>query len=345
MTISTNIRLPAEWEKHSKTIIAWPDFGDSLMSNYPHVTWGMLEMVRVLSQYEEVVVLVPSAGIKTELEGILTLFSAGTHFTIKISETEDLWMRDAAPTAVIQDNSKVSLIVWGSRKVAPIRNRVADFVSASENLECITALSPKTNASFILEGGMFDTDGLGSLLVTEECLFSDKVTRGNEINKADYEEIFLKFLGINNTFWLPFGLANDTTNGHIDNVARFLRPGVIALAKTDDPASPHYERLLKNKEYLLEESQRRDGGLEFIEIHLPDAISFDDQTLPASYLNFYIANDVVLVPTFNDPFDILALDQIQENFPERKVIGIHARQLIVGSGTVHCLTQQLPALD
>ncbi len=195
----------------------------------------------------------------------------------------------------------------------------------------------------VLEGGSIDVNGRGCLLTTEECLLSDVQARNPGMGREDIEYVFREFLGVRRTLWLKNGIAGDDTHGHIDDLARFTDPRTVVIASEEDPAEQNYEPLKENLA-LLREMRDQDGEPLRVEtLPMPEPVFFNGQRLPASYANFYIANGLVLVPTFNDPNDRIALNKLAELFPDRKVIGIASTDLVLGLGTLHCMTQQQPA--
>ena len=195
----------------------------------------------------------------------------------------------------------------------------------------------------VLEGGGIDVNGAGSILTTEECLLSSVQQRNPGLNRQDYEKVFASYLGAAHTLWLRHGIAGDDTHGHVDDLARFTDARTIVIASEADPAEANYEPLKENLA-LLRGMRDQDGEPLRVEtLPMPEPVFFDGQRLPASYANFYIANTVVLVPTFNDANDIIALNTLAELFPDRKVIGIGSTDLVLGLGTLHCMTQQQPA--
>ena len=195
----------------------------------------------------------------------------------------------------------------------------------------------------VLEGGSIDVNGAGAILTTEECLLSPIQARNPGMSREDIESIFAGYLGATHTLWLGRGIAGDDTHGHIDDLARFTDPHTVVIVSEADPADVNYEPLRENVA-LLGEMKDQDGRPLRVEtLPMPEPVFFDGQRLPASYANFYIANGLVLVPTFNDPNDRVALNKLTELFPDRKVVGIAATDLVLGLGTLHCMTQQQPA--
>jgi agmatine deiminase len=192
----------------------------------------------------------------------------------------------------------------------------------------------------VLEGGSIDVNGCGSLLTTEECLLSDIQARNPGLTREEMESVFAEFLGATNTLWLKNGIAGDDTHGHIDDLARFVDPATVVIAVEEDPLDANYAPLEENFRLLKQMSDQDGNPLKVVPLPMPRPVYFSRQRLPASYANFYIANGIVLVPTFNDPNDRIALNTLAGVFPGREVIGIHAVDLVLGLGTLHCLTQQ-----
>ncbi len=195
----------------------------------------------------------------------------------------------------------------------------------------------------MLEGGSIDVNGRGSLLTTEECLLSPIQARNPGLSRADIERVLRNYLAATNVLWLKNGIAGDDTHGHVDDLARFVNPTTIVVASEDDKSDANYEPLKENYQILKLMADERERPLNIVRLPMPRPIYFDGQRLPASYANFYIANQLVLVPTFNDPADRLALNALAKLFPDREVRGIHCLDLVLGLGTLHCMTQQQPA--
>jgi agmatine deiminase len=195
----------------------------------------------------------------------------------------------------------------------------------------------------VLEGGSIDVNGAGTVVTTEECLLSPIQARNPGLTRADMEAIFAQFLGARHTLWLNHGIAGDDTHGHVDDLARFVDARTIVIANEADPSDINYEPLRENLAKLREMRDQDGQSLRVETLPMPQPVFFDGQRLPASYANFYIANRLVLMPTFNDPNDRVALDKLAELFPGREVVGIAATDLVLGLGTLHCMTQQQPA--
>jgi len=204
---------------------------------------------------------------------------------------------------------------------------------------------PLIDGRIVLEGGSIDVNGRGTLITTEECLLDPKVQARNPgLSRYEIENVFRETLGITNTLWLGKGIAGDDTHGHVDDLCRFVNPTTVVLCRETDPKDVNYKPLAENRERLQGMHLERGASIELIDLPMPAPSYFDGVRLPASYANFYIANAAVLVPTFNDPKDRVALGILAELFPDRPVVGIHAVDLVWGLGTLHCLTQQEPKL-
>jgi agmatine deiminase len=197
----------------------------------------------------------------------------------------------------------------------------------------------------MLEGGGIETDGRGTMLVTEEWLLSDVQVRNPGFTRADYERLFAETLGITKTIWLGEGCVGDDTHGHVDDIARFVAPGVMVLAHEEDPSDENHARSADNLERVKHATDAEGNPIRVVTLPYPRPVVMDGTRLPASYANFYIANGVVIVPTFNDANDRIALHTLAELLPQRRVVGIHAVDLVWGLGTLHCLTQQQPAAN
>jgi agmatine deiminase len=242
----------------------------------------------------------------------------------------------------------VAWVNWDFNAWAKYDNYECDVLvgAALERATSLARVEPirrDTNARLVLEGGGIDTDGQGTLLVTEEWLLSDTQVRNPGMSRAGYERAFAEWLGITHTIWLGAGCVGDDTHGHVDDIARFVAPGVVVLAHESNPADANHARSADNLARLRAAKDARGSSLRVVTLPFPRAVTMDGVRLPASYANFYIANGVVIVPTFNDVNDRVALNTLAECFPDREIVGIHSVDLVWGLGTLHCLTQQQPA--
>jgi agmatine deiminase len=263
--------------------------------------------------------------------------------------TDRVWLRDSAPIGVMDASGEPVLLNWAFNAWAKYENW-QDDARVGEAIERVTGLPrevptrPDTGERLVLEGGGVEVNGKGLLLVTEEWLLSDVQVRNPGLGREEYEQIFRKWLGITRTIWLGEGCVGDDTHGHIDDVARFVAPDTVVVAVEDDPADDNHARSIDNVRRLEAAAGASDvGPLRIVRIPFPRPVVMDGMRLPASYANFYIANGVVLVPTFNDAHDRIALNTLAEFMPRHRVVGIHAVDLVWGLGTIHCLTQQEPA--
>jgi agmatine deiminase len=339
-------RFPAEFEPHAATWIAWPHHEPDWPGKLAPIPWVYAEIVRVLAAHERVEILCHDEMVKADAEKALAAHDVAPNYRLHVVPNDRVWLRDSAPTGVIGDDGKVSLANWRFNAWAKYDNYALDE-KVGAAVERITALArfepkrPDTGARVVLEGGAIDTDGQGTLLVTEECLLSPIQERNPGLSRDGYERVFRESLGIRHTIWLGEGCVGDDTHGHVDDIARFTAPGVVVLAYEEDPADENHLRSADNLERLELVAGRR-GALKIVKLPYPRPVIMDGQRLPASYANFYVANGVVIVPTFNDRNDRVALNTIADLFPGRQVVGIHAVDLVWGLGTQHCLTQQQP---
>ena len=344
---SVGFRMPAEWEPHEATWLAWPHETTDWPGKFAPIPWVYGEIVRHLSRVERVRILVEDAEIEQKARRVLKKcgaeLAAVEFLTIK---TDRSWTRDFCPIFVRANDGEHAILNWRFNGWAKYAN--------AENDDCVAELlgrrfawrmwSPEwCGARVVLEGGSIDVNGRGSMLTTEECLLSAAQARNPELGREDMERIFRDYLGVRNTLWLRNGIAGDDTHGHVDDLARFSDPHTVVIAAEYDPAELNFEPLKENLA-LLREMRDEDGSPLRVEtLPMPEPVYFDGQRLPASYANFYIANGLVLVPTFNDMNDRMALNKVAELFPSRRVIGIAATDLVLGLGALHCMTQQQPA--
>lgn len=339
--------MPAEWERHEATWIAWPHHEPDWPGKLAPIPWVYAEIVRVLHAFERVEILCHDEDVRAAAEHHLSAHGVEGNYRLHLVPNDRVWLRDSAPTAVLGDTGAVSLVNWRFNAWAKYDNfardaLVGEAVADITGLPRIEPLRPDTSEPVVLEGGAIDADGEGTLLVTEECLLSTVQQRNPGLSRDDYERVFHEYLGIRQTIWLGEGCVGDDTHGHVDDVARFVAPGIIVLAYEEDPADDENHRRSADNMERLELAGAAGGAFKVVKLPFPRAVTMRGERLPASYANFYIANGVVLVPTFNDPNDRIALNTLADVFPDRRVIGVHAVDLVWGFGTLHCLTQQQP---
>jgi agmatine deiminase len=350
--------MPAEWEPHEATWLAWPHNRDDWPGKFAPVPWVYTQIVRLLTRSERVKILVK--GRKMTRRAADRLDAAGVDLdrvTFVKAETDRVWTRDTGPTFVVNhlagDPSKrLGAIDWrfnGWAKYDDHRrdNRVAGRLARRLGLRTWVPHVDIDGAptQVVMEGGAFDVNGLGTLLTTEECLLGDVQARNPGLDRAAVERVLADHLGVSHVVWLGRGIAGDDTHGHVDDLARFVDPQTVVTVTEKRASDPNYEPLQENWTRLLAARDQDGTPLRVVALPMPEPVVFDGQRLPASYANFYIANGLVLVPTFNDPNDRRALNVLASLFPRREVVGVHSVDLVLGLGTLHCLTQQQPAVS
>lgn len=341
--------MPAEWERHDATWIGWPHHEPDWPGKFGPIPWVYAEIVRALAAYERVEILCHNDEVAEEARLCLRQHDVKPEqYRLHLQETDRVWLRDSGATGVIQGDGSAALVRWGFNAWAKYDNHsldslVPERMAQISGLPLITAVRHDNGEQLVLEGGGIETDGIGTMLVTEEWLLSDEQVRNPGFTRADYERAFAEYLGITHTVWLGEGCVGDDTHGHVDDVARFVAPGVVVLAHEADPADENHVRSLDNLHRLKSARDARGELIRVVTLPYPRPVIMDGMRLPASYANFYIGNGVCLVPTFNDRNDRIALNTLSELLPGHEVIGIHAVDLVWGLGTLHCLSQQQPA--
>jgi agmatine deiminase len=341
------LRMPAEWEPHEATWICWPTNESDFPGKFEPIRWVYAEIVRVLSSSERVEILCQNETVRKEAKSCLDAHHIDSRrVRFHIVKTNRSWLRDSAPTGIFYHEKPAwvrwQFNAWAKYDDFELDALLPDYIGSNTGLKLVDSRRPDTNEPFVCEGGAIDTDGEGTLLVTEECFLSDTQVRNPGLTRKDYEKCFARSLGIERTIWLKAGIHGDDTHGHIDDVARFVGPRTVLLAYEDDISDLNHELSMENLKRLNLASDAKGRSLNVVLLPMPKPVYFDGQRLPASYANFYIANEVVIVPTFNDQKDRLALNIIAQMFPGRAVVGINCVDLVLGLGTLHCLTQQQP---
>ncbi len=347
--------MPAEWEPHAATWIAWPHNRDDWPGKFAPVPWVYVEIVRLLTRSEPVQIVVRdremrrSASDRLDRGGVdlgrLRFFKAAT---------DRVWVRDSGPTFVVRDRKidasdalpPVGLVGWKFNAWAKYPNHLHDRRLPRRVARWLDQPRwvPRTEQGkrIVLEGGAIDVNGRGTLLTTEECLLDDVQARNPGLGRKATERALADYLGVRHVIWLGRGIHGDDTHGHVDDLARFVGPRTVVTVVEPNADDPNHEPLRENLDRLRAARDQDGEPLEVVELPMPRPVIFEGQRLPASYANFYIANSVVLVPTFNDPADRQALDILARLFPDREVVGVHCVDLVLGLGTLHCLTQQQP---
>ena len=347
-----NYRMPAEWSPHAATWIAWPHNPDDWPNKFTPIPWVYCEIVRHLSQVEDVHILVNDQPAEKRAINMLRRQGANlAHLHFHCWRTDRVWLRDSGPIFVRNDKGDVAITDWKFNAWAKYKNwRNDDLIPQHvANLYDMHSFCPRVThpngkeQTLVLEGGSIDTNGAGILLTTEECLLSEVQQRNPGVSKQQLEKAFHDNLGIEKTIWLNRGCAGDDTHGHIDDIARFVDTNTILAAVESNTADENHLPLAENLERLHAARNVKKKPFTIKTLPMPAPVVFEGQRLPASYANFYIANNLVLVPTFNDPNDRIALNTLAECFPTRTITGIHCTDFIWGLGALHCMTQQEPA--
>jgi len=347
--------MPAEFAPHKQTWMLWPERPDNWRLGAKPAQRAFTAVATAIAQFEPVVMGVN----QRQFLNARAMLPAQIR-VIELSNN-DSWMRDVGPTFVINGKGEIRVVdwkfnAWGGIKEGlyfpwDLDDLVPRKVAEIEGID-------RYAAPLVLEGGSIHVDGEGTLLTTEQCLLNPN--RNPELSKAEIEAYLKEYTGVEKVIWLGEGVYNDETNGHVDNLACFLRPGVIALTWTDDIHDPQYPISQDAYERLCHARDARGRSFEIVKIHQPDPVLITAEeaegvdavegTLPrqagdrmaASYVNFYFCNGGAIVPTFDDPHDQLALETLQHYLPERRVVGVPAREILLGGGNIHCITQQQP---
>jgi len=349
--------MAAEWEPHEATWLAWPHNPEDWPGKFAPIPWLYAEIVRLLAAHELVHLVVEDARAESRIKSILDRAGANLdQVCFHCWPTNRSWTRDTGPIFVRNGEGKIAITDWRFNAWAKYDDWQMDDKLPAKAAKALklpswqpvvlragSKLGRGNEQRVVLEGGSIDTNGQGILLTTEECMLSEVQQRNPGLSRVQMEQVFSDYLGIDQVLWLGRGIAGDDTHGHVDDISRFVGPETILTAVEQDATDPNHEPLAENLARL--KAARTLEGKQFtvVELPMPRPVVFRGQRLPASYANFYIANGLVLVPTFHDPSDRIALNIISELFPARQVIGIHAVDLVWGLGTLHCMTQQQQA--
>jgi len=343
---TSKLRLPAEWEEHKSTIICWPNQKGDWPGKFTPIPWVYTEIVKNIIPGELVRIIVQSHSARSKVQKYLERAHIDlNNIEFIITQTDRGWMRDSSPAFVKKGKATIAVkfIFNGWAKYFNYKKdkNIPAILSKVLDLKMIEAEYQKRTV--VLEGGAIDSNGRGTLLTTEECLLDENIqVRNPGYSKKDYEAAFKKYLGITNVIWLGKGIAGDDTHGHVDDLCRFVNHDTVVLCREKNYSDENYKPLEENFE-RLKNAELEDGSkLNVIELPMPKPLLFENMRLPASYANFYISNNAVLVPTFNDPNDRIALNILKDLFPEKDVVGIHAVDLVWGLGTIHCLSHEEP---
>lgn len=345
--MSTTRRFPAEFEKQAALLLCFPHNGNDWPGKYEAIQWAFVEYIKKVTTYQPLILVVASA----KLQAKVTQFLEAAHVNLAqvsfvVHKTNRSWMRDSGPI-IVKNGAKSEALNfnfngWAKYTNYQLDKHVPQQISSFLKLPLTQVLYK--GKPVVLEGGALEVNGKGTLITSEECLLHPSIqVRNAHFNKADYEAIFRDYFGVTNVIWLGDGIAGDDTHGHIDDLCRFVNEDTVVTVVESNPNDPNYKPLQVNLQRLQQAKLETGKAPNIVCLPMPKPILFEGITLPASYANFIILNGCVLVPTFNDANDVKALQILADCFPDREVIGISAIDLIWGFGTLHCLSQQIPA--
>ncbi|MCX6134690.1 MAG: agmatine deiminase family protein [Ignavibacteriales bacterium] len=341
--------MPAEWENHEATWLGWPHNKTDWPGKFSPIPWVFGEMAKRISA-GEIVRIIATTRVQQQAKRVLT--RAGVNLgQIEFFNypTNRGWTRDFGPIFVTSNKKPDDVAIARFRFTAWARYpdwKKDDAVppKAAKKLGVPLIDAKIGDKDFVLEGGSIDVNGRGTVLTTEECLLHKTVqVRNPGFGKEEVEQALRDNLGVTNVLWLGDGIVGDDTHGHVDDLCRFVNPATVVLIQESNPKDVNYRPLHENRERLEGMKLENGSKIQVVPLPTPAPLYYDTMRLPASYANFYISNAAVIVPTFNDPNDRIALGTLSELFTDRPVVGIHAVDLVLGFGTLHCLTQQQPA--
>ena len=329
-------KMPPEWMQHQRTFMEWPILEAGWPGPYEEVLEAFADVARKISQFEPVTMIVRPDLAKQAAE------LCGPGIDILEIEHDDSWMRDNGPTFVVNEKGELAGInwlfnAWGGKYPYALDNLIASKVLDHMRVHCF-------NAPFVMEGGSIHFDCEGTLLTTEECLLNRN--RNPHLSRETIEKHLKDYLGVEKIIWLSKGLYGDDTDGHVDNVACFAKPGVVILQASSDPKNPNYERSIENIETLRNATDAKGRKLEIVTIEQPAEDCYEGMNLTLSYLNFYFVNGGIILPVFGGKHartDKAAAEVLGRVFPDRKIVTVNGMPIIRGGGNVHCITQQMPA--
>jgi agmatine deiminase len=358
--------MPAEWEPHAATWIAWPHNRSDWPGKFETIPWIYAEIVRHLARVERVNILVENETAEAKARATLVAahvlpVGAGDpgkpdgNVQFFSLPTNRVWTRDSGPIFVRRDSRKatgfpaVAATAWRFNAWAKYNDWKLDAAVSTQIAEWLQmpVWQPTVSVNgkprpVVLEGGSIDVNGRGTLITTEECLLSEVQQRNPGVTREQIERLFADYLAVTKVIWLERGIAGDDTHGHVDDITRFVAPHTLVTAYEPDRTDANHEPLRDNFRRLIKSTDQSGKPLHVVKLPMPAPVYFRGQRLPASYANFYIANKLVLVPVFGDPNDRLALNTLAEVFPGREIVGIYCRDFIWGLGALHCMTQQQP---
>ena len=341
-----NRRFPAEWEKQQGILLCFPHNGNDWPGKYEAVKWAFVEFIKKVATFEEVFLMVADEIQKEKVNVMLeTAHIDLSKVSYIIQKTNRSWMRDSGPIIVKNGTEREALNFnfngWAKYKNIQLDKHVPAKVADFLNIPITQVMY--NGKPVIVEGGAIDTNGRGTLLTSEECLMHPEIqVRNPNFTREDYEAVFKEYLGITNVIWLGEGIEGDDTHGHIDDLCRFVNEDTIVTIVETDKNDHNYQPLQDNLKRLQNAKLENGKSPIIVALPMPKRLDFEKLRLPASYANFLILNKSVLVPTFNDSNDRVALNILSECFPDREIIGISCTDFIWGFGSLHCLSQQIP---
>ena len=336
--------MPAEWRAHEATWLAWPKDPETWPDRVPQVENIFLQMMAALAPNETVNLLVDNEETQHSVRARCTFAGADNVLCHHIA-TVDSWIRDYGPNFSVNDKGELAYNDWGFNAWGNKYEELKQDDSIPQRLESLLK-APRFDPGIVMEGGSIEVNGAGCVLTTEQCLLNPN--RNPELSRTDIEQYLKDYLGVAKVLWLGEGIVGDDTDGHIDDVARFVAENTIICAVEEDPLDANYELLQDNLKRLQKMTDARGRAFEIVTLPMPGVVggastgSRNLDRLPASYANFYIANSVVIAPVFGHPNDARALETLERVFPDRRVVGINCEPLVWGMGTIHCVTQQQP---
>jgi agmatine deiminase len=357
--------MPAEWESHAATWLAWPHYHGDWPGKFEPIPWVYTEIIRNLARHERIELIVNDAATERRVRKLLDKADAlSKNIRFHCWATNRVWLRDSGcifltaakfPTLAAKNAARMghppnSLLAtkfrfnaWAKYSNWRHDEKIGALMAETVGAEEIRPLSHDTRV--VLEGGSIDVNGRGTILTTEECLLSKVQQRNPGMSRKDYEKVFAGYLGAPHTIWLGCGIFGDDTHGHVDDLTRFVAPDTVVTMVENNLKDVNHKPLRENLRRLRSARDQDGKPLNIVELPMPGPVVFEQRRLPASYANFYIANDIVLVPVFNDANDRVALNTLATLFPTREIVPIYSGDLVWGLGTMHCMTQQQPSAD
>lgn len=337
--------MPAEGEKHESVWLAWPHDPKSFPEDRIEKVEGTYVLIiKNIEESEKVNLFVKDAIMKERVINFLKKEEVDlSNICFYCFDYGDVWFRDYGPIFIVnKSKSKIAMVHWNYNAWG---NKYAELL---KDIQIPSIINGKMRLDYfkpgiVLEGGSIDVNGAGLLLTTEQCVLNKN--RNPHLGKYEIEEYLINYLGVSHIIWLKNGIVGDDTDGHVDDIARFVNPTTILCAYEEDKADENYSILKENYEILVNSIARLGNSFNIIKLPMPGFVKEGGRRLPASYANFYIGNSVVLVPIFRQRNDESALNIIQAAFPSRRVVGINCVDLLYGFGTIHCVTQQQPAIN